>query len=566
MGKINAMEREQLDELVLKLVEAAADRGDDHVRIYSCGPTVYDYPHVGHLRTAVVIDVLRRWLEAGHGVKSTLVSNLTDIDDKIVQRAIRDGVDWRQLGTKYGREYDKALEALDVSLPDVQPIASGWVHEMGELIQRLLNRGHAYIGSDGSIWFSVASLDSYGSLTRQAGQSTSSTEAKASLTADDESHAKRDPRDFALWKRASGDDLKLGSYWNLVEYAHCPDGSFPELSSDSGVTEWEEECPDSREHGERCVVHGYSIPGRPGWHTECVAMSLGVLGDGFDLHAGGVDLRFPHHENELAQAAATGHEFAENWLHVGWVTRGGEKMSKSKGNGLSAEDAIIFPGPWATRYLLLSAKPTSPLELPDRPALRAPDKTRKRILDLAAAERELYLSAGLMTGDDDESIALRGSYAQSGHEATGRLAADSETAAIITMRREELESRFAEAMDAMATPEALAVLHAAIDLLGDAIKTGDAVLAHEAMGTLSKQLNVLGLDPSSKAYVEHYGPIAENGARRSTGESKWIEAASETIRACRADRRWEASDAVRSVAIAAGYQVHINRDDVQISK
>ncbi len=255
--------------------------------IYVCGLTVQSEPHVGHVRSAVNFDVLRRWLTAG-GYDVTFIRNVTDIDDKILVKSAEQGRPWFNLAYVMHRELDKALASINVQPPTYEPAATGHIPEIIELIGELVERDHAYAAEDGSgdVYFDVHSWPSYGSLTRQG-------VADMEPAEDADPRGKRDPRDFALWKG-----------WKKE--------SEPETAS--WPSPWG--------------------PGRPGWHIECSAMAGKYLGAAFDIHGGGVDLRFPHHENEMAQSQAAGRPFAAYWLHNAWITTAGEKMSKSLGNSL----------------------------------------------------------------------------------------------------------------------------------------------------------------------------------------------------------------------------------------
>ncbi|ANH38286.1 Cysteine--tRNA ligase [Nocardioides dokdonensis FR1436] len=255
--------------------------------VYVCGLTVQSEPHVGHVRSAVNFDVLRRWL--GHqGLEVTFIRNVTDIDDKILTKAAEQGRPWWNLAYDMKRELDRAYAALNVLPPSYEPAATGHVPEMIELIATLVERGHAYAAEDGSgdVYFDVRSWPSYGELTRQGLDDMEAAE-------DADPRGKRDPRDFALWKGWKKDSEPETAAW---------------------PSPWG--------------------PGRPGWHIECSAMAGKYLGAAFDIHGGGVDLRFPHHENEQAQSRAAGQQFASYWMHNAWITTAGEKMSKSLGNSL----------------------------------------------------------------------------------------------------------------------------------------------------------------------------------------------------------------------------------------
>ncbi|WP_435746421.1 cysteine--tRNA ligase [Nocardioides sp. SYSU DS0663] len=255
--------------------------------VYLCGLTVQSEPHVGHVRSGVNFDVLRRWLtHSGYDV--TFIRNVTDIDDKILAKADALGRPWYAHAAAMKRELDRAYDALNVAPPTYEPAATGHVPEMVELIEALIARGHAYATDDGSgdVYFDVRSWPAYGELTHQRIDDMEAAE-------DADPRGKRDPRDFALWK-----------------------GRKP---SEPVTASWP--SPWGR--------------GRPGWHIECSAMAGKYLGSAFDIHGGGVDLRFPHHENEQAQSRAAGHAFASYWLHNAWITTAGEKMSKSLGNSLT---------------------------------------------------------------------------------------------------------------------------------------------------------------------------------------------------------------------------------------
>ncbi|MGH9153566.1 MAG: cysteine--tRNA ligase [Acidimicrobiales bacterium] len=285
-------------------------RDPGKVSMYVCGPTVYDLPHIGHGRQLLVYDVLRRYLE-WCGLEVHHVSNITDVDDKIIGRAQREGRTEAEVAAQFEQAWYDAVDALGVLRPHHDPHATAYVPEMVELIARLVGAGVAYETGDG-VYFGVEAVDGYGLL---AGQSPESLRAGERVEVVDE---KRSPADFALWKKAKPDEPSWPSPWGQ---------------------------------------------GRPGWHTECVVMSLKLLGDGFDLHAGGMDLRFPHHENERAQAVALGHAFARHWMHHAFVEMGGEKMSKSLGNFVTLTDLVERTDPRAYRLLVLQSHYRSPLEV-----------------------------------------------------------------------------------------------------------------------------------------------------------------------------------------------------------
>ncbi|MGC3953369.1 MAG: cysteine--tRNA ligase [Propionicimonas sp.] len=287
------------------------------VSIYHCGLTVQASPHLGHIRKEVVFDVLRRWLEF-RGFDVTVVANVTDIDDKILEKSAEAGVPWYAHAYKFERELHEAYAALGCLPPTYEPRATGHIPEMIELIETLIERGHAYAAADGSgdVYFDVRSWPAYGELSRQKVDD-------MEAAADADPRGKRDPRDFALWK------------------GHKPN----EPDTASWPSPWGR--------------------GRPGWHIECSAMAGKYLGDEFDIHGGGLDLRFPHHENELAQSRAAGRPFARFWLHNGWVTAAGEKMSKSLGNGALVSEVVQRYPARAVRLYLLAPHYRSSVEFSD---------------------------------------------------------------------------------------------------------------------------------------------------------------------------------------------------------
>ena len=321
------------------------------VGIYVCGATVQSSPHIGHIRAAVAFDIVRRWfLKLGY--KVTFVRNVTDIDDKILVKAAAAGQRWWARAYYYEREFTEAYNTLGVLPPTVEPRATGHMSDMIDLIQRILDNGHGYVVTDadgkptGNVYFDVASWPHYGELTHQKqtsevdeaaavadrmGPSVDATGADKYNPVDpaDASPDKHDPRDFALWKAPKDTDPE-DARW----------------STPFGV-------------------------GRPGWHIECSAMSHRYLGDGFDIHGGGLDLRFPHHENEMAQTRAAGYPSAARWMHSAWVTAKGEKMSKSLGTGLSVPSVLAKHSAWVVRYALGSVQYRSMLEWSDQALVEA---------------------------------------------------------------------------------------------------------------------------------------------------------------------------------------------------
>ncbi|MBW3556493.1 MAG: cysteine--tRNA ligase [Actinobacteria bacterium] len=284
------------------------------VSMYVCGPTVYDVPHIGHGRFALVFDVIRRYLE-WRGFEVRFVSNITDIEDKIIAKANESGLSYEEVVSRYTDAWFDAMDRLGVRRPDEVPTATGYVQQMVGYIAELVEVGRAYPTPDG-VYFSVESLEDYGLLARQSLDSLQSGAGDRDIVGEEH---KRHPFDFALWKKAKPGEPAWDSPWE---------------------------------------------PGRPGWHIECTVMALDLLGEGFDLHGGGSDLTFPHHENERAQAEGAGRRFARYWLHNGMVTaQGGEKMSKSLDNYVSLTDLLTSIDPRAYRLLVLRSKYRSPLEV-----------------------------------------------------------------------------------------------------------------------------------------------------------------------------------------------------------
>ena len=434
-------------------------RDEGRLAVYLCGPTVYDLPHLGHGRHALVWDVARRWWTfSGYDVR--FVSNITDLDDKIIERADHDHATEGEIAATYEAAWWSALDALGVVRPDATPHATAYVREMIELIEQLLASGVAYSIDDG-IYFDTAAVPDYGRL---AGQPLESLRAGArvEVVAD-----KRSPLDFALWKAAT-----------------------------FGQPSW-------------AAPFG---PGRPGWHTECVVMSLALLGEDFDLHCGGLDLRFPHHENERAQAVALGRPFARHWAHHGWVMAGEEKMSKSLGNYTSLTDLLASHDPRAYRLLVLRSHYRQPIEV--------------SAATLADAERALARLDGLARRFALPTLAGPTAWARA--ESTAW-----------SPEGEELRAEVAAALDEdLDTPRALAALFEAVGrahALADAEDDRAEALA-EAVGAL---LAALGL--SLRA-----------GAAEVDQESARLVAARD---AARTARNWAAADHYRDELVARGWVV-----------
>ncbi|HEU0130571.1 MAG TPA: cysteine--tRNA ligase [Mycobacteriales bacterium] len=421
--------------------------------VYVCGPTVQAPPHVGHARSAVAFDILRRWLSAS-GYDVTFVRNVTDIDDKIIHEAAHAGITNWAVAEQNTRAFNAAYDALGVLPPTVEPRATGHVPEMIALMRTLIDKGHAY-ASGGDVYFDVRSFDRYGELSGQRPDAMMQTEKV------DPTRPKRDPLDFALWK------------------AHKPGEPFWD-------TPWG--------------------PGRPGWHLECSAMSVKYLGQPFDVHGGGYDLVFPHHENENAQSACAGDGFANYWLHNGLVNTGGEKMSKSLGNSLVVAD-VLASGvrPQVLRYLLGGAHYRSNIE---------------------------YSAAGLA-----EAAA-----------AYGRIETFVRNAATDGTVDEAAWAEFAAAMDDdLAVSRALGVVHTTVGRGNAALAEGDRPTAADCRATVRRMLDVLGLDPVGQ------WPAAAGDLHETVGAL--VEIALEARSAARARKDFAEADAIRDRLAAAGVVV-----------
>ena len=435
------------------------------VGVYLCGATVQAPPHIGHLRSGVAFDVLWRWLERGHGYEVTFIRNVTDIDDKILAKSAEAGVPWWQWAYTYEQAFTEAYDAMNVRRPSYEPRATGHVPEMLELVETLVERGHAYAAEDGSgdVYFDVRSFPGYGALTHQRPEDMAPAE-------DADPRGKRDPRDFALWK------------------GHKPDE--PQTAS------WP--TPYGR--------------GRPGWHLECSAMARKYLGDGFDIHAGGVDLRFPHHENAQAQSRAAGLGFTRYWLHNAWVTVGGEKMSKSLGNSLVVSEILRQTRPVVLRYYLGQAHYRSVIEY-------TPDSLREAEAALGRIEGFLDRAA---PGDD---VAFEVRYPQ----------------------------EFRAAMDDdLNVSGALAVVHETVRAGNAALDAGDLAAAHEAWFSVWSMSDVLGINPTDPAWTSTAGGTSSPEA---AALDVLVRGQLEVREKARAERDFATADAIRDRLADAGIAV-----------
>ncbi len=426
------------------------------VSMYVCGPTVYGPPHLGHGRFSLVFDVLRRYL-TWTGLEVDYVSNITDIDDKIINRANDEGREWSDIAQKCEQVWWKAMEAIGVERPTSDPHATAYVDQMVELIADLIARDVAYVSDDG-VYFTPAAVADYGLLARQ---SIESLQAGARVEVADHKHS---PIDFALWK-------------------------FTKPGEPSWPSPWGE--------------------GRPGWHTECVVMSLDLLGDGFDLHGGGQDLAFPHHENERAQALASGRTFARHWMHNGFVEVGGEKMSKSLGNFTNLLDLVESTDPRAYRLLVLRSHYRTPVEV-----------TRATTDDASAALRRL------------DAFARRATNAG--------LSGESDAASI---------EAFRIAMDNdLDTPAAVALLFGLVGQANTALDAGDAASAAPLAAAAFEICNAVGLVLNAGG-EEVPAEILERARARDEA---------------RAAKDWAAADAIRDELTAAGWLVEDAADGTQV--
>ncbi len=441
------------------------------VGVYVCGPTVQAAPHVGHLRSAVALDVLHRWLRES-GLAVTWVRNVTDVDDKIIHDAAHEDEPWWALASRQERAFERAYDAVQVLPPTATPRVTGSISDIVALIATILERGHGY-ESGGDVYLSVRTVPGYGAL---SGQDPDALKASDKTVAHGHTGEKRDPLDFALWKAAKEGEPSWPSPWG---------------------------------------------PGRPGWHIECSAMAAAHLGTAFDVHAGGVDLVFPHHENEVAQSTCAGHPFARTWLHHGLVTvGGGAKMSKSdRGTVTSVQDVLATTRPQVLRYALGTAHYRSSLEWTPATLTEA---------EAAYGRVETFVrNAGRAVGDT----------------APGQSAASWDD--------------FAAALDDdLGVPQALAVLHAGVRAGNALLAARDLPALAATLSTVRRMLAVLALDP-----VEQW---PASGGGELTGVVDALVALAVEARAeARARKDWAQADAIRDRLATSGVVLEDTADGVR---
>jgi len=422
------------------------------VGIYLCGATVQAPPHIGHVRSGVNFDILRRWLTAS-GYDVTFIRNVTDIDDKILHKAVHEEIPWWAVAQKYERAFTDAYKALNVLPPTYEPRATGHITQMIELMQLLIDNGSAYAPGNGDVYLEVRKLKSYLTLSNQKLDDLQSAE-DADLT------YKKDPRDFALWKAAKPGDPSWPTPWGA---------------------------------------------GRPGWHLECSAMAHAYLGESFDIHGGGLDLIFPHHENEIAQSQSAGWGFSNIWMHNAWVTASGEKMSKSLGNSLQVHEILKKVRGIELRWYLGSAHYRSMLEF-------SFDALEESSVNFRRIEGFLKRAADLL-GDAPEGVIPAG---------------------------------FAEAMNEdLAVPTGLAVISDILKSGNTALSAGDTEGVKQAASEILGALEILGCDPFDPTFASDNSSSAEvlDGL---------ISLALEQRQSARARKDFAASDAIRDQLAALG--------------
>ena len=428
-----------------------------HASVYLCGATVQTVPHIGHIRSGVAFDILRNWLEA-HGLDVAFVRNVTNIDDKILTKAADNGRPWWEWAATHERAFQWAYDQLGVRPPSIEPRATGHITEMVEYMRRIIDNGHGY-AADGNVYMQPTSLPDYGHLSGQKLDELDQGESAGT--------GKRDPRDFTMWKAAKPGEPSWPTPWG---------------------------------------------DGRPGWHIECTAMATKYLGAEFDIHCGGLDLQFPHHENEIAQAHAAGDPFARYWMHNGWVTMSGEKMSKSLGNVLSIPNVLTKVRPVELRYYLGSAHYRSMLEY-----------SEASLQEAAAGYRRI------------ESFLHRVVELNAGEIEKG-----------------EVTGAFAAAMDDdLGVPAALAEVHNAVRAGNSAVDKGDTAEATAIAGQVRAMTAILGVDP----YAPQWRDRDQSNDAALAALDVLIADALRRRELARADKDWATADQVRDQLNAAGIDI-----------
>ena len=428
-----------------------------HASVYLCGATVQTVPHIGHIRSGVAFDILRSWLEA-HGLDVAFVRNVTNIDDKILTKAADNGRPWWEWAATHERAFQWAYDQLGVRPPSIEPRATGHITEMVEYMRRIIDNGHGY-AADGNVYMQPTSLPDYGHLSGQKLDELDQGESAGT--------GKRDPRDFTMWKAAKPGEPSWPTPWG---------------------------------------------DGRPGWHIECTAMATKYLGAEFDIHCGGLDLQFPHHENEIAQAHAAGDPFARYWMHNGWVTMSGEKMSKSLGNVLSIPNVLTKVRPVELRYYLGSAHYRSMLEYSEASLQEAAAGYRRiesflhRVVELNAGEIEKGEVTGAFTAAMDDDLGV---------------------------------------------PAALAEVHNAVRAGNSALDEGDTAEATAIAGEVRAMTAILGVDP----YAPQWRDRDQSNDAALAALDVLIADALRRRELARADKDWSTADQVRDQLNAAGIDI-----------
>ena len=428
-----------------------------HASVYLCGATVQTVPHIGHIRSGVAFDILRNWLEA-HGLDVAFVRNVTNIDDKILTKAADNGRPWWEWAATHERAFQWAYDQLGVRPPSIEPRATGHITEMVEYMRRIIDNGHGY-AADGNVYMQPTSLPDYGHLSGQKLDELDQGESAGT--------GKRDPRDFTMWKAAKPGEPSWPTPWG---------------------------------------------DGRPGWHIECTAMATKYLGAEFDIHCGGLDLQFPHHENEIAQAHAAGDPFARYWMHNGWVTMSGEKMSKSLGNVLSIPNVLTKVRPVELRYYLGSAHYRSMLEYSEASLQEAAAGYRRiesflhRVFELNAGEIEKGEVTGAFTAAMDDDLGV---------------------------------------------PAALAEVHNAVRAGNSALDKGDTAEATAIAGQVRGMTAILGVDP----YAPQWRDRDQSNDAALAALDVLIADALRRRELARADKDWATADQVRDQLNAAGIDI-----------